>query len=185
VINFSKKAILNIGALTLLSISSSNLYAGYYNEKDSGVFVSGSIGASQSSSYKSGSAYFDGFVPVYSYEYDFQSQNSIAGSVSVGYKISFGEKDKWNQFYTGGSFNYYNLGRVIDPVKSEVTFKDDKATLDSTAYTTLNALGIELMIGKYLASPFSVELGLGVGGNTASTSQGVMGTFKLRAGYNT
>ena len=181
-----KRKSIQISLVSLLALTGNQTYAEYYNAKDSGIFVSASVGASQSTSYIRGATTYFPFFAGSSYDYNFDSQNSAAGNIAIGYKVSFGKKATWNAFYTGGSFNYYNFGRVVDPINSEVSKNNTtgEVTVVNTEYTVLNALGGELFIGKYLGSPFSIEAGLGIGGNLGSTNQGVMGIFRFKLGYD-
>ncbi len=156
-----------------------------FNEKDSGIFISGAIGASQSQSYIVNSTSYNVGTGD-NYNYDFNRQYSVSGIINVGYKASFGDKNTWNAFYFGGSFDYYNFGKVIDPNSSQVEKNavTGNVTVTNTDYLNLNALGGEIFIGKYLASPFSIEAGLGMGGNINGPSQGLMGVFRFRVGYD-
>jgi hypothetical protein len=162
-----------------------NANAVAFNDKESGIFISGAIGASQSQSYiVNSNSYSVGTGG--SYNYDFDRQYSASGTINIGYKASFGDRNTWNAFYFGGSVDYYNFGKVIDPNSSQVSKNGNTGdiTVNSTEYLNLNALGGEIFIGKYLASPFSIEAGLGIGGNINGPSQGLMGVFRFRVGYD-
>jgi hypothetical protein len=164
-INVGKKIILSLCAASALTIIPANLHAQAFNEEDSGVFINASIGAAQSESFLRDNGSFN-----------FPSQSSFTGAAGAGYQFAFGKKDNWKEFYTGISINYYNFGQVIDPFTSSSV---------NTNSTTLSALGAEIFLRKYFNSPFSIEVGLGIGANVSGFDETVqMGTFKFRAGYD-
>jgi hypothetical protein len=182
--NYKKFFITITALLTVIQISSA--FAGYYNKQDSGLTISVSGGQvnSTASTTSTTETTFMFFFP-YIINQDSHSYSSLhggAGETHIDWRASFGEKNKWNQFYAGAGlvFGIYGNMRNLDISDVDTAKKTKSKKLPNTTKTAQH-YGGELLIGKYWASPLYTQLAFGVGG----TSNGyVYSELSLRVGFD-
>ena len=180
--NYKRLSITIITLLTVIQISSA--YA-YYNEQDSGLTISvsaGQVNSKASTTSTSEGWYF--FVPfiINQDSHSYSSLHGGAGETHIDWRASFGEKNKWNQFYAGGGlvFGIYGNMRNLDVSGVDSAKKTKSQNLPNTTQTAQH-YGGELLIGKYWASPLYTQLAFGLGG----TSNGyVYSELSLRVGFD-
>ena len=135
------------------------------NKMDSGVVISLSGGGltSKAHNYE---------INTFGYSwYSFPIKSGGAGEVSVGYRLAFGEKDKWNEFYFGVATSIGIYGNMITNPSSRITYNQGAIT----------HYGGKLFFGKYWKSPFYTEFDYRAGG----TSDGsIFNDLSLRAGFD-
>jgi len=164
---------LNVIKLLLFvsAILSATSYASYYNSEDSGLV--GSISGGMVSSQSSGTW----TTAPSSKTYDLTAPRTTggAGSTTLGYRFSFGDKDNWNQFYFGAGARYNILGNVVTNI---IGIRNLDVAYEQTS---VSQYGIEASIGKYWKSPFYTELFF----NPGFTNQGsLFAAAGLRVGYD-
>ncbi|MCF6775856.1 hypothetical protein L3V83_04615 [Thiotrichales bacterium 19X7-9] len=145
----------------------------------SGFFVNASGGLAQSTStYQEDVSSIFGNSNV---DVTFPRQNQGAASFGLGYQWGFGKANSWKNIFFGTSLNYYYFGRAVDPTNSNVS---TSGQILSTEYVTLSGIDAEGFVGMYLASPLSLQMGLGVGGGVGANQQGLLGVFNLKLAYD-
>lgn len=149
-------------------------------QSPSGFYLNASGGLAQTTSEYQSSGNV-GAVP-YDVDVKFPTQNQGAASLGFGYKWGFGQTNTFKNIFFGPSLNYYYFGKAVDPINSDVN--DFTGQVESTEYTYLSGVDVEAFVGMYLASPFSIQVGLGVGGGVGGHQQGLLGVFNTKLAYD-